>query len=517
MARTKRNRADDRETAFMLTLWEHMPHRTMLIDSQGRIFLASPAIERRLGYEQGALRGMALTEVARDAWGRDLSDTTPDLSPGRLLQLVTKTGQALLMRVAYNFDMSHSGESYQSIAVHELSEWGQDGLRWRRELEAITAVSSDVCNARDLDTIVQSALDRIGQLLGMDVGVVALLDGNGSSTRIAAHYGIARDALAKLVRVEVGKGIMGIPLITGQPLLVPDLADSDLDTDARDLGCRAVATVPIVVRGEVLGSLAVGSGAPREFPEGADDLLRMMGFQIGVAVDNARLLEREATRARQLEAAVQELHHRVKNNLETLSAVLELARDQEGAGEIVDRLLERISAMAAVHGLLREGKLGEEADAAELVNQVVTLVGDICEQPERNIVLTVNVSPCTLPAQQATALALVTSELVSNALRHAFTDAGGEVKVRLERQEQSARLTVSDNGKGIPASFASSNERSMGLQMVRALVEHSMGGRLTIRRSRGTKITVTFPRQAAREVAPPEVAHTSGARRLGIS
>jgi two-component sensor histidine kinase len=517
MARTKTNRADDRETAFMLALWEHMPHRTMLIDGHGRIFLASPAIERRLGYEQGSLRGIALSDIARDPQGRELVGSTPDLAPGRLLQLTTKSGHALLMRVAYNFGMSYLGESYQSIAVHELSEWGEDGLRWRRELEAITAVSSDVCHARDLDTIVQAALGRIGALLGMDLGVVVLLGDDGSSIRVAGHHGVSREAVEKHVRVDVGKGIMGIPLITGQPLLVPDLANSDIDTKAKDAGCRAAAAVPIIVRGEVLGSLAMASWQPKEFPEGAEDLLRMMGFQIGMAVDNARLLEREAMRARQLEAAVQELHHRVKNNLETLSAVLELARDQEGAGEIVDRLLERISAMAAVHGLLREGKLGEEADAAELVNQVVTLVGDICEQPERPVTLGVNVSSCTLPAQQATALALVTSELVSNALRHAFTDAGGEVKVHLECDEQSVRLTVSDNGKGIPASSASSNERSMGLQIVRALVEHSMGGRLTIRRSGGTRITVAFPRQGARDRSPLQLQQPSSARRLGIS
>jgi two-component sensor histidine kinase/putative methionine-R-sulfoxide reductase with GAF domain len=510
-------RGDNQEMAFMRAMWEHLPHRIMLVDGNGRITTASPALEDTLSRPRASLPGMLFADLARDVAGREWLNRTAALSivKGQLIQLLTGTDQAVLMRVTHVFDMPWRGEAFRAIAVIHVGEWSQDAQRWHRELEAITAMSADVARARDLESTLQSAVTKLVELLDMEMGVVVLVSAAGETIHVAGHQGIARDDIAELVQVTPGQGVLGIPIATGQPLLIPDLEQSEVDTDARSLGARAVASVPIIVRGEVLGSMGVGSRQPREFPQGADDLLRIMGLQVGIAVDNARLLEREAQRARELEAAVQELHHRVKNNLETLSAVLELAREREGAHDLVDRLLERIGAMAAVHGLMREGRFGEEADAAELVNQVVALIGDSCGKSDREITLSVSAQPCVLPARQATPLALITGELVSNALRHAFTDAGGEVDVRLRCQSGSVELVVADNGKGMPACFAGADVHSMGLQIVRALVEHSLAGRIGIRADHGTKATVTFPassRPPSAEQEPP-----LSRRLLGIS
>jgi len=485
----------------MEAMWEHLPHRVMLVDARGRIAVASPALERVLDYPPGRLRGMAIAEVMRDLADHDWlnRDGLPDMSVGQLVQLVNSAGQAVLMRAAHVCDVPAHGQSYRAIVVHRLGEWSQESLCWPGELEAIAGVSLGVCQALDLASIVQSALNKVGELLELESGVIALIDEEGSAARIAAHRGVSDEELRQHEKVEVGTGILGIAMSTGQPLLIPDLSDSEIGTKARALGYRAIAVAPIIVRGQALGCIVLCSREPKEFPQGADDVLRMMGLQIGMAVDNSRLLEREALRARQLEAAVQELHHRVKNNLETLSAILELARGQSSDGDLADRLLERIGAMAAVHGLLREGRWGEEADAAELVSQVVTLIGDSCGHAERRVRLSVSADPCVLPTREATPLALVTGELVSNALRHAFTETGGEVKVMLRCCDGAVRLVVADNGKGMPACFDSSNARSMGLQIVRALVEHSLAGRLEIASTNGTRVTVTFPLRSGRD------------------
>ena len=511
--------ADVEEAALLRALWEQTPHMVMLLDAEGRIVIASSALGRVLGYAK-RLSGLHIAELALEAAGAAWAkrDAAPEVSRGQLVQLASHAGPPVLMQVTHVFSLAWQGQPCQAIALQPAMEAGRESLR-QQELDAMSAIASAVCEARDLDSTVQFALDKVSELLDMEVAVVALLDGEGT-VRIAAHRGIERETLEKYVRVEVGKGVMGIPLLTGQPLLVPDLDTSDLMTDARAFGCRSIATMPLIVRREVLGSIAVASRKPKEFPHGAEDLLRMMGLQIGIAVDNARLLEREALRARQLEAAVQELHHRVKNNLETLSAVLELARGQEGAVGLVDRLLERVGAMAAVHGLLREGRWGEEADAAELVNQVVTLIGDSCGHAERNVRIAVNAGPCVLPAHQATSLALVTGELVSNALRHAFTEEGGEVSVRFGCRDGEAQLVVADNGKGMPPCFDSAGARPMGLQIVRALVEHSLGGRLEIRSSGGTQISVSFapqPRNADCHSDQPHPERLGRGRPLGLS
>lgn len=507
---------DNQEMALMRAMWEHFPHRVMLVDGHGRVTTASPALEDTLSRFRGSLQGMLFADLARDIAGRKWLNRTsaPDVVKGQLIQFLTGTGEAVLMRVTHVFDMSWRDEPFRAIAAVHVGEWSQDAQRLHRELEAITAVSADVCRAQDLESTLQSAVSKLAELLDMEMGIVVLVSAAGETVDVAAHQGISGEDLAELVQVIPGQGVLGIPIATGQPLLIPDLEQSEVESDARALGARAVAIAPIIVRGEVLGCIGAASRQPREFPQGVDDLLRIMGMQVGIAVDNARLLEREAQRTRELEAAVQELHHRVKNNLETLSAVLELAREREGARDLVDRLLERVSAMAAVHGLMREGRWGEEADAAELVNQVVTLIGDSCGKSDRHIELSVSAQQCVLPARQATPLALITGELVSNALRHAFADAGGRVDVRLTRGNGSVQLVVADDGKGIPPYFVGADVNSMGLQVVRALVEHNLAGRIEIDAKHGTRITVTFPLSATRAANEQE----PGSSRLpGIS
>jgi two-component sensor histidine kinase len=498
---TNRITIDDRQRTLMEAMWEHLPHRLMLVDAKGRIAVASPALERALGYSLGRLRGSAVADLVRDVAGHDCMsrDNAPPLSAGQLVQLVNSAGQGVLMRVAEVFDLLAQDQSYRTIMVHALSEWSEDALRWPRELEALAAVSFGVCQALDLASILQSALDKVGELLELETGVILLLNEEGNAARVAAHRGARDEELRERDKVEIGRGIVGAAMSTGQPLLISDLADSHIETRARAMGFRAVAIAPIIVRGQALGCIALCSRKRKDFPQGAEDVLRMMGVQVGMAVDNSRLLQHEAARARQLEAAVQELHHRVKNNLETLSAIIELARGRASDSDLVDRLLERIGAMAAVHGLLREGQWGEEADAAELVSQVVSLIGDSCGHAERQVRLSVSADACILPTREATPLALITGELVSNALRHAFTETGGEVKVMLSCCDSEARLVVTDNGKGMPAWFDLADARSMGLQIVRALVEHSLAGRLEIASTCGTRVTVSFPLRSGRD------------------
>jgi len=499
---------DDWETALLVDLWANSPHKVILTDAQGRIVVANPEAERFLGYPSRSLAGLPIAGLVRDVTGRRLlkSGAPPELAVGRLIQVVHKAGHAALVRVGHVVDMSSGGKPFRMIIVDAVGEWGEDALRLQGELEAVTAISSSVCQAQELSSILESALEKVGDLLEMEMGAVALIGDESGDARIVARRGItcaaqcaaperghaARDDAQRRGPVRSDDALIAIPTTTGRPLLIADLSASNVQTRAAVLGCRSFAAAPIVVRNNALGAIILASRQPKQFPQGTDDLLRIIGLQAGIAVDNARLLQREALRARQLEAAVQELHHRVKNNMEVLSAVLELARDREGAADIVDRLLERIGAMAAVHGLMREGRWGEETDAAELVNQVVTLIGDSCGSSDRHITLAVNADRCTLPAHLAAPLALITCELVSNAMRHAFAEMGGAVEVCLRCAEAAAELVVADNGKGMTDPFAASSPRSMGLQIVRALVEHNLAGQLEIQSAKGTRVRVAF-------------------------
>jgi len=480
------------DTALLRTLWEQMPHLIVLVDGDDRIRTMSPALARQLGFREAEVRGRPIADIARDAAGNPYPGpgATHPWWQGQVIQLVDASGAPLMMRVDRLYEMPDSRGRHWAMSLHPIGESSRNGAARQRELDAIADVSSAVCRALDLESILRSALDKVMEILAMDAGFVGLVDQEEGRLQVIAHRGMERIIAVDPMKVGADTQVINTAILSGQPLLIPDLAKAQISTRARDYGYRAVAAVPIVLRGEPLGVVLVVSPRPREFDDRAEGLLRTMGLQVTIAVEHARLLEQETRRAQQLETAVQELHHRVKNTLETLSAILESARTND-SGELVDRLLQRVEAMAAAHDLMKEGALSDEVDVGELIARVATFAADatncLCQAH-----LEVTVDPCVLPGRLATPLALITSELVGNALRHAFTESGGEVKVSLRCGRGKVRLSVADNGTGILRDRMIKGH-STGLLIVRALAEHSLGGTLSVRRRQGTRVTVSFP------------------------
>jgi two-component sensor histidine kinase len=178
----------------------------------------------------------------------------------------------------------------------------------------------------------------------------------------------------------------------------------------------------------------------------------------------------------------QEIHHRVKNNLQTVASLLRLQARADGVDpqKALDDSVNRILAIAAVHQELTEHR-EDVVDLAELVDRLrATLVQGLVAGKE----VTAELAPLTLAGQRATALALVFSELLSNALEH-----GGErVSITLALEGSDIVLTVEDDGAGIGPAV-----EGTGMSIVRALVRDELGGTLALSDDRGLRAEVRFP------------------------
>ena len=177
----------------------------------------------------------------------------------------------------------------------------------------------------------------------------------------------------------------------------------------------------------------------------------------------------------------QEIHHRVKNNLQTVASVLRL---QAGAGEVdprkaLDDSVNRILAIAAVHEVLTERR-DDDVDLGELVERVRAMLVQGLGGGKH---VTSRVEPIALHGGRATAIALVFSELLQNALEH----GGDEVRVELVGQNGRVCLTVADNGV-----WNGEAHEGTGLSIVRALVREELGGELTLTDDRGLRAEVAF-------------------------
>jgi len=221
--------------------------------------------------------------------------------------------------------------------------------------------------------------------------------------------------------------------------------------------------------------------------------------------DVTESLQRE-TEIKVKEATIREVHHRVKNNLQTIASLLRIqARrsDSDEARRALAEATERVSSMAVVHDLLA-GSDAERVDFAEATRTVVEMVrrGMVGEAP--GISVTVSGETGEVDAHTATSLALAVAELVHNALEHGVAgNESGAVVVTMRRVPGELVLSVRDNGAGLPPGFDPDSSANLGLAIVRTVVQDDLRGTLTFSGgARGTIVTVRVPLADAVDTQP---------------
>lgn len=202
-----------------------------------------------------------------------------------------------------------------------------------------------------------------------------------------------------------------------------------------------------------------------------------------------------------------EVHHRVKNNLQLVSSLLNLQATHTADPQlraILGESQSRVRAMALTHQLLYERKDYSRIDLGDYLGRLVQLL--ISSYRERNAHITVRK---TLPSEtqyldfeRVIPCGLVVNELVTNAFKHAFPDArGGEIHIALHAADGELELVVADDGAGLPAGFDLGGVTSLGLQLVPLLVDQ-LGGRLTVEGKPGTRFILRFPDDPSKRATP---------------
>ena len=185
------------------------------------------------------------------------------------------------------------------------------------------------------------------------------------------------------------------------------------------------------------------------------------------------------------DATIREIHHRVKNNLQTISSLLRLQGRRLSSPEAkaaIGESVRRIRTIALVHETLSR-EAGDDIDFVEIVHPLARMAEESLQSPDRPVHFRVEGDGGKLPATIATPLAVVLTELFQNAVDHAFTAGGGTVSVVVLLANDSTTLSVSvvDDGTGLPPGFALDTATGLGLSIVRTLVTTELGGTIDVR------------------------------------
>ena len=249
-----------------------------------------------------------------------------------------------------------------------------------------------------------------------------------------------------------------------------------------------------------------GDGPPRREIEarGATVLMRALPLMPSGVPIGALVLVRDVTevrrRDRQLitkDATIREIHHRVKNNLQTVAALLRLQARRVVVGEAraaLEESVRRVASIALVHETLSMSS-DEAVEFDGIVDRVAAAAREVAA-PESRVRIHREGTFGVLPAEIATPLVMVLNEVLQNAVGHAYgPGADGEVVVSAYRFRRQLHVTVADDGQGLPEGFDLDRSERLGLQIVRTLARGELRGTIELRRrvEGGTEAVLVVP------------------------
>ncbi len=247
--------------------------------------------------------------------------------------------------------------------------------------------------------------------------------------------------------------------------------------------------IPLISHGERLVGLRRFLGSPSLEP-------RLVGVLL--TVHDETEVRRKERELKVKSAMIQEIHHRVKNNLQVIAALLRM-QSRRSESEEVRRALNdsvaRILSVAVVHEFFaqQEAKIINITDVSQ---RIVNHTRQGILQPDKRIRLSLSGPGIYLPAQQATTCALIINELLQNAVEHGYErKPGGTISVNLRDDGDRVVITVVDDGQGLPEDFSLEQADSLGLQIVQTLVQDDLKGQFELREGDGVSAIVTFPKQ----------------------
>jgi two-component system, sensor histidine kinase PdtaS len=352
---------------------------------------------------------------------------------------------------------------------------------------------SAVVNAPQyLDELLEIVTDMAAQSMNAAVCALFLLDEAQTHLQLrAAHR--RQGVYQPRPPLPAHEGALGQVMQTGEVLLIRDVRTSPIYLAkglAQAEGLCSLLAVPLQVRGHRIGVLVSYTAVAHDFSDEQISLFMTLANQTALAIENARLVTNAAM--------VREMHHRIKNNLQTVAMIMRLQlRDVRAqrlsTAEVLELNISRIQSIAAVHEVLSE-KGFRLVDVREVLVRVARMTQQSMTLPHQTITIKVHGDELSLPSKAATAVVLVVNELLLNALEHAFHGREqGQVDISLGRSQQEHIILVRDNGRGFPPDLET--QHGLGLEIATTLVTEDLQGHIKFNHlPNGAEISIRLPR-----------------------
>jgi two-component sensor histidine kinase len=374
----------------------------------------------------------------------------------------------------------------------------------------LETMAKAITGALDIDEVLSQALEMAISLTSAREASLWLIDNESGELFLEAERGIEDDAIRRM-RLSVDDTMAGKVIRSGKSLRANRGATNDLIKIKTGYIVEALLYVPLTHRGNTFGVLSAIHREPNKtFGPRDEKLLLAIADFTAIAVHNAYLYDQsqreiaERTRAEEKlraalaekEVLLREIHHRVKNNLQVISSLLNLEAGRiqvEQGVEILRDSQNRIRAMALVHEHLYRSDNLSMIDFGSYVQMMVDQISHSHGATIRGITIRSDIDNIYLSIDVAIPCGLIINELVTNALEHAFPDGRhGTVQIEMKAQpDDNLVLAVSDDGIGVPDDFSFAQAGGLGMKLVDTLAKQ-LNGHIALDQTERTTFQIAF-------------------------
>ena len=373
-------------------------------------------------------------------------------------------------------------------------------------IEMLNRIMTEGNRAASVESFAETLTTLTLELTHFDAGTIHIFDNDARHSNLIYATGIPDPTVAAIRQVPLDETAYAALLDEGAPIFVDGEAVRRVPHVA-ELGLKSVAVVELHRLDEIVGTFSVGSLKRHIFSQAEKELLTAIGNEAGVVIAKlqADAVIKESLKEREI--ILNEIHHRVKNNMQIISSLLSLQAAQATEPETVEMLNAsqgRIRSMALIHEQLYSSGSLAKIDFARYVESLIAhLQGTFDVDPDA-VTITVDVKDTYLGVDTAVPCALIVNELVTNCLKHAFPGAtrGTVSVVTHPTNAWTYELIVADTGVGFPRDLDFRATASLGMQLVNALVGQ-LDGMITLDRTKGTAFNISFKRSPADTGAKP--------------
>jgi PAS domain S-box-containing protein len=373
-------------------------------------------------------------------------------------------------------------------------------LRQRnRELDLLNQVGQALGATLDLDQVLVTLLEEVRHLLDITACSVWLTE-PATGELVCQHATAPQSTKVRGWRLAPGQGIAGWVTQSGQSLIVPDA-----DADARHfkgvdqqtgLHIRAILCAPLRVKDRVIGALEAVNVEADRFKETDLTFLESLAATAAIAIENAQMFEQAHRDAETRSMLLNEVNHRVKNNLSTIIGMLYAARRYAGQDQhvycaLMNDLVGRVRGLATVHDMLSASQWGP-LPLSELAAQVIHSALRALPRG-KNVFADVSPSPIRVTPKQASALALCVNELTTNTAKHALRDHGNaSIAVHIRPNKDNVQFEFRDDGPGYPEKVLRLEHYGAGFDLIQNIARKSLRGELSLHNDHGAVAVIRF-------------------------